>query len=114
MSSMQISITANEVAKSTTLVFKFSIQNPSIPTSPDIMPTALITGVGMHNITMTRPIDPLFWPVTVESVVFNKKEIVQSSPYPAGLNTVTVTLAVSANIAASCNVKILILSLIHI
>jgi len=111
VSSMTISITASEVAASTTLVFKFTIQNPSAPTSPDIAPTAQITGVGIRNITMTRPISPLLWPVSVESIIFKKKEIVQTSPFPAATNTVTITLAVSANIAASCNVKIVITGL---
>ena len=106
MSSLQVSITASEVAASTALTFQFSITNPKDPTEPLKPPTAEITGIGMRNITMDRPHNRMLWPVTVEAVVFEKSSIVQSSPFPAALNTLTITLAVSTNIG-DCLLKFL-------
>jgi len=65
----------------------------------------------MQNVTMTRPLDTTKWPITVSQAVFSKAEIVQSSPFPAGVNILKVTLAASTNIAASCRTKITIANL---
>jgi len=107
-SSLQIAITSAEVAANTVISFTISIQNPNDPTSPDRPPTAEIAGIGMDNITMERSTDYTLWPVTVIDVVFSKSEIVQSTPYPASGNRLTITLAVSSTIAASCKMKIIV------
>jgi hypothetical protein len=109
--SLEVAITASEVPVDTVLIFQFSLDNPSDPTSPDFAPTAEITGIGMRNVTMQRPLDPERWPITVGRAHFERAEIVQSAPFPFAENTLSVTLATSSEIASTCNTRVIITGL---
>eukprot|EP00961_Rhodomonas_salina_P018231 245019-Rhodomonas_salina.1 len=57
---------------------------------------------------MDRPLDSDKWPITVGEPLFEVKSIVQSSPYPAAQNFITVNLEVTEDLANDCDVVITI------
>jgi len=97
-----------DVSADTELSFSFVVDNPTVGTVPDSIPTVQIDGIGMPVAIMDRSSDPDEWPITVREATFTTKGITQSSPYPAAQNIITVNLEISEALAGDCDVVITI------
>ena len=96
-----------------TLSFNFQIQNPAttIP-SPDPPIIQILNGSLLPSNISRNTTDQTRWPFTVQQATFLESQIWQSSPFPSQINTITVSLQSSVDLAAQCGVAITISNLV--
>jgi hypothetical protein len=101
-----------EVVSSTqTMSFSFNMTNPYVPVTPTSSHFVTIKQIGLAPTALTYPETAAHIPITVIQPTFTTAEIVQSNPYPAALNTITVTLRSNVPLPGSCSVRITISNL---
>jgi hypothetical protein len=94
-----------------TMSFSFVMTNPTAPVTPTGSHFVAISQIGLDPTALIYPNDATKKPVTVMQPKFTTAEIVQSNPYPAALNTITVTVQSNVPLPGSCNVRITISNL---
>jgi len=91
--------------------FSFVMTNPTAPVTPTGSHFVAISQIGLASTALKYEPDATKKPVTVIQPKFTTAEIVQSNPYPAALNTITVTVRSNVPLPGSCNVRITISNL---
>jgi len=105
----------------TTLVFSFSVTNPSTPQMPPTLSWSIVSTELMHSGNLEPDLDSVpavacaeagdSAPLSVRTSGVCIKEIAQSTPFPGALNTLTVSLAPTGYLRGSENSKITITGL---
>jgi len=103
---LTINATDVEVTAGEIMWFKFTIKNPFEAVSPMFDHFVAIQQIGLDQTRLTHPVDSKLVPITVIDPIFKIASIVQSTPYPAALNTITVTLESNVKLPGACDVKI--------
>jgi len=109
-SKMIVNISSATVTTTTTLSFQFLVRNGAYKYVSSKAPLVSIEGIGMQNTTMSLPLEQKQRPITTSAINFVEASMVQSTPFPAALNTLTVTLKLDEDLSSepSCGVKIVI------
>jgi hypothetical protein len=98
------------VSEGDAIIFSFSFDNPKEAVQPLDAPVLEIAEIGLLPTPVNYPpaLDPALRPVTVMQPGFETLDIVQSNPYPAALNTITVTIESVVPLPSDCDVAITI------
>jgi len=92
--------------------FAFTMKNPLEAVAPLFDHTIAIQEIGLQKTKLTvSPITNLV-PITVIAPAFTTASIVQSNPYPAGTNIISITLESNVDLPEACKVQITIAGLV--
>jgi hypothetical protein len=109
---LMINASQIEVLSTATMWFRFTVTNPYVPVTPTNYHFVGIAQIGLGDTQLSYPVGQATKvPITVIEPTFTTAEIVQSNPYPAALNTITVTIRSNVPLPGSCKVRITISNL---